>query len=91
MMSNSFFNEVLEGLTTAVMWLDQDERIQFMNVAAGEIFQVSPNRMLGESWQVLLPGLVENLADSIDKKITIHEYSVNIQGLDKLRVSATIT
>ncbi|WP_040728398.1 nitrogen regulation protein NR(II) [Thiomicrorhabdus sp. Kp2] len=91
MMSNSFFNEVLEGLTTAVMWLDKDERIQFMNVAAGEIFQVSPNRMLGESWQVLLPGLVENLADSIDKKITIHEYSVTIQGFDKLRISTTIT
>lgn len=90
-MSNSFFNEVLEGLTTAVMWLDKDERIQFMNVAAGEIFQVSPNRMLGESWQVLLPGLVENLADSIDKKITIHEYSVTIQGFDKLRISTTIT
>ena len=91
MMSNSFFNEVLEGLTTAVMWLDKDEKIQFMNVAAGEIFQVSPNRMLGASWKALLPGLVDNLADSINKKITIHEYSVTIQGFDKLRISTTIT
>ena len=91
MQSEKLFNEILEGLTTAVLWLDSNERVQFMNVAAGEIFQVSPNRMIGESWQNVLPGLVDNLADSIDKKLTIHEYTLNIQGLEKIRVSAIIT
>ena len=90
-MTNAFFSEVLEGLSTAVMWLDKNEKIQFMNVAAGEIFQVSPNRMINESWKLILPGLVDSLEDAVDKKVTIHEYTVNIQGLEKLRVSTTIS
>ncbi|GAB6070049.1 two-component system sensor histidine kinase NtrB [Thiomicrorhabdus hydrogeniphila] len=91
MQTKEFFSEVLDGLTTAVIWLDSQECIQFMNVAAGEIFQVSPNRMRGESWKILLPGLVDNLSYSIDKKVTIHEYSVSIQGFEKVRVSTTIS
>ncbi|WP_237260830.1 nitrogen regulation protein NR(II) [Thiomicrorhabdus immobilis] len=90
-MSKSFFYEVLEGLTTAVLWLDKKETIQFMNVAAGEIFQVSPKRMLGESWQILLPGLVDTLNQSRDKRVTIHEYVITIQEMEKIRVSCTIS
>lgn len=86
-----FFTEMFEGLATAVLWLDHNEKIQFMNVAAGEIFQVSISRMIGESWQSILPGLVNNLSDSMNKKLTIHEYTVNIQGLEKIRVSAIVT
>jgi len=82
---------VIEGLTTAVIWLDSLEKIRFMNVAAGEIFQVSPSRMNGVHWQFLLPGLVDGLDASVDKRITIHEYSIAIQGLEKLRVSCTIS
>lgn len=91
MMSKSFFYEVLEGLTTAVLWLDKKETIQFMNVAAGEIFQVSPKRMLGESWKILLPGLVDTLNQSLDKRVTIHEYSITVQDMEKIRVSCTIS
>ncbi|HHT01041.1 MAG TPA: two-component sensor histidine kinase, partial [Thiomicrospira sp.] len=90
-MPNTFFAEVLEGLTTAVIWVNSDEKIRFMNVAAGEIFQVSPSRMSGIHWQTLLPGLVEELDMTLDKRVTIHEYTVSIQGLDKLRVSCTIS
>lgn len=91
MMSKSFYYEVLEGLTTAVLWLDKNENIQFMNVAAGEIFQVSPKRMLGGSWKILLPGLVDTLNQSIDKQITVHEYTISVQGLEKVRVSCSIS
>ncbi|HHT00512.1 MAG TPA: two-component sensor histidine kinase [Thiomicrospira sp.] len=90
-MPNTFFAEVLEGLTTAVIWVNSDEKIRFMNVAAGEIFQVGPSRMSGIHWQTLLPGLVEELDMTLDKRVTIHEYTVSIQGLDKLRVSCTIS
>ncbi|WP_238696231.1 nitrogen regulation protein NR(II) [Thiomicrorhabdus sediminis] len=85
------FYEMLEGLTTAVIWLDHNETIQFMNVAAGEIFQVSPNRMEGKHWSLLLPGVVDDMAHTAEKRITVHEYVVNIQGLEKLRVSCTIS
>lgn len=89
--TGDFFHEVLEGLTTAVIWLDKNEKIQFMNGAAGETFQVSPNRMMDCHWSKLLPGLVENLEDNSGKRITVHEYSIAIQGLEKLRVSCTIS
>ncbi|WP_233993158.1 nitrogen regulation protein NR(II) [Thiomicrorhabdus sp. Milos-T2] len=91
MMSKSFYYEVLEGLTTAVLWLDKNENIQFMNVAAGEIFQVSPKRMLGKSWKIILPGLVDTLNQSVDKSITIHEYTVAVQDFEKIRVSCSIS
>jgi len=90
-MSNLFYQDVLEGLTTAVLWLDESQNIQFMNGAAGEIFQVSPRRMIGQSWQVLLPGLVDNFDSVQSKRVTIHEYAISQQGLDKLRVSCTIS
>ncbi|MBN2647218.1 MAG: two-component sensor histidine kinase [Thiotrichales bacterium] len=86
-----FFREVLEGLTTAVIWVDGHQKIAFMNVAAGEIFQLSPNRILGSRWQTLLPNLLESLDLASEKKITIHEYVVEQADLDKVRVSCTIS
>ncbi|WEJ61727.1 nitrogen regulation protein NR(II) [Thiomicrorhabdus lithotrophica] len=89
--NQSFYQEVLEGLTTSILWIDSHQKIQFMNVAAGEIFQVSPKRMLGEHWNYLLPGLVEELDPAVNQRITVHEYTVSIQDLEKIRVSCTIS
>ena len=90
-MKSEFFEDVLGGLTTAVIWLDIDNRIQFMNVAANEIFQVSQNRVVNQDWRVLLPDLDVNLDITNDQKVTVHEYAISTPGLDKIRVSCTIT
>ncbi|MBF6058022.1 MULTISPECIES: nitrogen regulation protein NR(II) [Thiomicrorhabdus] len=86
-----FFKEVLEGLTTAVIWVAEDERIRFMNGAAGEIFQLSPSRVVGSRWDALMPGLVDDISQAKEKKITIHEYVIEVLDPFKIRVSCTIS
>ncbi len=92
-MSNQelFFKEVLEGLTTAVIWVDSDQVVQFMNVSASEIFQLSSSRVVGQHWQKLLPNLLEDIQIASEKKITIHEYVIEPVDLFKIRVSCTIS
>jgi len=90
-MKHDFFQEVLGGLTTAVIWLDSEQKIQFMNVAASEIFQLSQNRVLNRDWRLLLPNLDVNLENENEQRVTIHEYTISTPGMDKVRVSCTIT
>ncbi len=86
-----FYQELLEGLMTSVVWVAEDETIQYMNAAAAELFQLSPNRLYHQNWTVLFPQLVEDIQQASEKKITIHEYIVNVVGMDKIRVSCTIS
>lgn len=86
-----FFKEVLEGLTTAVIWVDSDQVVQFMNVSASEIFQLSSSRVVGQHWQKILPNLLEDIQIASEKKITIHEYVIEPVDLFKIRVSCTIS
>lgn len=90
-MRADFFQEVLEGLTTAVIWIDSEQNIQFMNVAACELFQISLSRARGNEWHFLLPGLDIELEASGSQRVTVHEYLVSTPGLEKIRVSCTIT
>lgn len=89
--SSDFYREVLEGLTTAVLWVNHEQKITFMNVAAGEIFQTSPSRVIGLHWQKLMPELIDSLSQADEKKITIHEYVIEQKDLFKVRVSCTIS
>lgn len=88
---SDFFREVLEGLTTAVLWVNHAQDIQFMNVAAGEIFQTSPSRAIGVKWYKLMPALIESGNLASEKKVTIHEYVIEQKDLFKVRVSCTIS
>lgn len=90
-MSKEFFQEVLGGLTTAVLWLDYEQKVQFMNVAASELFQLSLNRVRNSDWRLLLPDLDVNLDSEYEQKVTIHEYPIATPGLERIRVSCTIT
>lgn len=85
-----FFKEVLEGLTTAVIWIDAQQTVQFMNVSASEIFQLSSNRVVGSHWSKLLPDLIEDIQIASEKKVTVHEYVIEPVDLFKVRVSCTI-
>ena len=93
-MSNNeggFYQELLEGMVTAVVWVNTREEIQFMNSAAGELFQLSTSRLLQQRWTMLFPDLVEDLHQASEKKITVHEYSILVAGLGTVRVSCTIS
>ena len=90
-MKTDFFQEVLGGLTTAVIWIDSEEKIQFMNVAASELFQVSQNRIVNTDWRNLLPELDLKLQLNTQQSLTVHEYPISTLGLTKIRVSCTIS
>ncbi|WP_178861636.1 nitrogen regulation protein NR(II) [Thiomicrorhabdus cannonii] len=90
-MNQRSFEELLEGLTTAVVWIRGDETIGYMNIAAGELFQTSTSRIVGTPWRAILPGLVPDLHKADEQKLTIHEYAVQLPDCSKVRVSCTLS
>jgi two-component system nitrogen regulation sensor histidine kinase GlnL len=90
-MNQRSFEELLEGLTTAVVWIRSDETIGYMNIAAGELFQTSTSRIVGTPWRAILPGLVPDLHKADEQKLTIHEYAVQLPDCSKVRVSCTLS
>jgi two-component system nitrogen regulation sensor histidine kinase GlnL len=90
-MKNEFFAEVLGGLSTAVIWVDSDRKIQYMNVAASELFQLGESRAIGKEWRYLLPNLDVELVNNSQQKVTVHEYAIETPGFERIRVSCRIT
>jgi len=90
-MDNKCLNDLLDGLSSAVIWISEDQTIGYMNIAAGELFQTSTTRVIGVNWTVILPDLVDNLHKADQQKITIHEYSVVTPDFNKVRVSCTLS
>jgi two-component system nitrogen regulation sensor histidine kinase GlnL len=89
--SIEFCEEIFDGLVTSVIWVDSAERVQYLNVAAGELFQMSQSRLQGKPWSALLPGLLSDIGQATEKRVTIHEYSIDLPDLYKIRVSCTIS
>ena len=83
--------DLLNGLTTAVIWIAEDEKIGYMNTAAGELFQTSTTRIVGTHWRVILPELVDNLHRADQQNITIHEYTLMTSRFNRVRVSCTVS
>ncbi|MDG6772779.1 nitrogen regulation protein NR(II) [Thiomicrorhabdus sp. ZW0627] len=88
--SKQTFIDLLEGLTTAVVWIRSDESIGYMNIAAGELFQTSTSRIVGVHWSAILPDLVEDVHKADEQKLTIHEYALVLPDFSKVRVSCTL-
>lgn len=82
--------ELLDGLATAVIWVDEDQRVGYMNIAAAELLQVSTKRIVGVPWKVLLPGLVDDLTSFGEQRLTIHEYQVQLPDLQRVRISCSV-
>ncbi len=89
--SNAFFSNMLESMETSIIWVAQNETIQYANSAAGELFQQSPKRLYQQKWTVLFPDLVANIQQATEKKITIHDYTILVAGQDGVRVNCTIS
>ncbi|MDG6778195.1 nitrogen regulation protein NR(II) [Thiomicrorhabdus sp. zzn3] len=90
-MNEQAFQDLLEGLTTAVVWVRSNETIGYMNIAAGELFQTSTSRIVGTHWSSILPGLIDDLHKADEQKLTIHEYAVALPDCSKVRVSCTLS
>lgn len=85
------WSELLDGLATAVIWVDGQQRIGYMNIAAAELLQVSTRRIVGVPWKAVLPGLVEDLTSFGEQRLTVHEYSLQLPDLQRLRLSCTLS
>ncbi|MBE0493775.1 MAG: two-component sensor histidine kinase [Thiomicrospira sp.] len=85
------WDELLDGLATAVIWVDSQQKVGYMNIAAAELLQVSTKRIVGVPWKILLPGLVDDLTSFGEQRLTIHEYQVQLPDLQRLRISCTFS
>lgn len=89
--NNTAWDELLDGLATAVIWVDDTQKVGYMNIAAAELLQVSTKRIIGVAWKVLLPGLVDDLTSFGEQRLTIHEYQIQLPDLQRVRVSCTFS
>jgi two-component system nitrogen regulation sensor histidine kinase GlnL len=85
------WDELLDGLATAVIWVNDQQRVSYMNMAAAELLQVSTRRIIGVPWRVLLPGLVDDLTSFGHQRLTVHEYQVQLPDLQRVRISCTFS
>lgn len=83
--------EILFGLTTAVIWLDKDEDIRFINPAAAELLQLSSSRLIGVNWRYILPKLLDNIQTCGSASVTIHDYQIYLPNAEKTYLTCTIS
>jgi len=76
---------------TSVIWIDEHQKIQYINAAAAELFQVSSQRVLGINWQNIMPDMLGEKGLTTEKKMTIHEYALHQPDMEKIRVSCTVS
>lgn len=86
-----YWQELLDGLATSVIWVDELQKVDYINMAAAELLQVSTRRIVGSPWQALLPGLLDDLSNFDQQRLTVHEYQIQLPDLSRVRVSATLS
>jgi len=84
-------HEILAGLTTAVVWIDKNENIGYINLAGAELLQLSAQRVLGMNWRYILPKLLDDIHACGTGRLTIHEYTIRLPDAQKLHVTCTIS
>lgn len=89
---NTFNIEHLcENLNMAVIWLNEQRRITYLNSTAVELFQISLKRVVGLPCKSILPDLEEGLNECGNRRLTIHDKKITLPDNQKIRVSKTIT
>lgn len=84
-------NEILCGLTTAVVWIDKAENIGYINLAAAELLQLSQHRVVGVNWRYILPKLLDDIHACDTGRLTLHEYPIRLPDSQKIHVTCTIS
>lgn len=65
-LSTTIHNQLLNNLSSAVIWLDHSLNIQYMNSAAEALFEISGTRLKGEpldALRIVQPNPIEDLAN----------------------------
>jgi len=83
--------EILNGLTTAVIWIDEHENIQYINVPAAELLQLSPSRVQGLNWRYILPKLISDIRECGTGRLTLHEYEIHLPDSQSVHATCTIS
>lgn len=86
-----YSEEILNGLTTAVIWINDKEIIEYINVPAAELLQLSPNKALGVNWRYILPRLLDDIRSCGTGRLTIHEYELHLPDAHKVHATCTIS
>lgn len=82
---------IVESLTTAVLWLRQDERIDFLNISAAELLQVSQHRLEGRSWDKAFPEMQGLLQECGSGRLTVHEVPIVLPDEQKIRITCSVS
>ena len=82
---------ILEGLNCAVFWVNLEHEVMYLNIAAAELLQMSPSRIVGARWQNLFPGLMTDLNTCGFGRLTIHEHVIELPDGQKTRVTCTFS
>ncbi len=84
--------EMLESLDTAIILIDQQFSIHYMNPAAGELFAVSTRRICGVSLSKLLPEVRQQLAQHPEpQRLTLHDIVFYRADQKQLRLNCSLT
>lgn len=80
-----------ENLNTAVIWLNEQREIMYLNSSASELFQISLKKVMGQHCHVILPDLEEGLNECGNRRLTVHDKKMTLPDNQKIRVSKTIS
>lgn len=89
--TNNMTSDILSGLTTAVILLDQNENVYFINIAASELLQLSRSKIIGVSWRYILPRLLEDIKRAETISLTTHDYEISLPNGEKTYLTCTIS
>ncbi len=82
---------ITNNLTTAVIWINQQQQVSYLNVAALELLQTSWIRAIGQEWNRLFPELKDCLNECGTGRLTVHELPVLLADGHKVRITCTIS
>lgn len=87
---------LLELQNTAVLLLDGDLRLRYLNPAAENLFQVSHRQITGHTWYEVVSvseSMTEHLLDALDRQLSFTERELELRtaGGQKMVVDFTVT
>lgn len=83
--------ELLEGLGTAVIWLNAQQQVKYFNFAAAELLQLSPSKVIGVNWRLILPGLLDDVQRCGTGRLTLHDMEVTLVDGSKNHVTCMVS
>lgn len=85
-------SEILDSLDTAVMVINTDTIIQYLNPAGGELFAVSTRRIQGMPLSSLLPEIARQIELHHEpQRLTLHDVAILRADQKHLRLNCSLT